>query len=268
MKDMTKKVIKIIDSVFDSLTCNNLAAIGNADAQAWERPITGIAAGDNEYYDLLHKNTDGAHLLPQEIFSLKYDDKSQNSHLCVISLIFPIPEETRQAQSKARDFPSESWIATSEIWTKLIKEFGSKAEAELAKHGIRSVATDLLNDVITENSAGADASLTWSHRHSAFAAGLGTFGLSEAFISERGTAIGITSLVAEAELDFTGIEEREEYDWCLYYNAGICGSCIRRCPVRAISEKGLDKDKCEAYRLKSSGCGLCRSKVPCMEKRP
>ena len=56
---------------------------------------------------------------------------------------------------------------------------------------------------------------------------------------------------------------------------GTCGKCIDRCPVRAITEAGHDKEKCrqhlvrtreyvkERYRFVGYGCGLCQVGVPC-----
>ncbi|HUX98016.1 MAG TPA: hypothetical protein VMV49_00555 [Candidatus Deferrimicrobium sp.] len=41
---------------------------------------------------------------------------------------------------------------------------------------------------------------TWSHRHMAFAAGLGSFGLSDGFLNERGIAMRCGSVIVEYQL--------------------------------------------------------------------
>jgi epoxyqueuosine reductase len=64
----------------------------------------------------------------------------------------------------------------------------------------------------------------------------------------------------------------------------MCGACIARCPVHAISKNGHDKIKCWQYvygeeskkravayggfEKAGSGCGLCQTKVPCESKNP
>jgi ferredoxin len=69
--------------------------------------------------------------------------------------------------------------------------------------------------------------------------------------------------------------------YCLFYTKGICGKCISRCPVEALSEAGHDKIKCldhlkpvtedyvkAHYGFDGYGCGLCQTKVPCESKIP
>ena len=69
--------------------------------------------------------------------------------------------------------------------------------------------------------------------------------------------------------------------YCLYYSQGLCGECIPRCPVGALSkEGGHDKKKCSAhlgvtrkvvrseYGFEGYGCGLCQTGVPCESKIP
>jgi len=63
--------------------------------------------------------------------------------------------------------------------------------------------------------------------------------------------------------------------YCLFFAKGICGKCITRCPVDAITKTGHDKKKCRdhlsrtkeyvraSYALEGYGCGLCQTGVPC-----
>ena len=119
----------------------------------------------------------------------------------------------------------------------------------------------------------------WSHRHMAFAAGLGTFGLTDGFLNPKGMAMRCGSVVTDAVIQATPRRWNDPYGACLFYQHKECGRCIQRCPAGAISAKGHDKQKCsdylgqgkeilkqlgrEGYIGHYAGCGLCQTKVPC-----
>jgi len=48
--------------------------------------------------------------------------------------------------------------------------------------------------------ANSGPSSNWSERHIAYAAGMGTFSLNDAFITEKGIAIKLLSVVTELEI--------------------------------------------------------------------
>ena len=283
MIERTQPVYDVIYEAFDNLEMNSLAALGKPDAPMWERPLMGVAAGDDAYFDFLKEHIGAFHWSPAEAFSLKYGEAPKADRLRVLSVIFPQTEETKALQARENRFPCAEWAVSRGEWNALVLEFGKRTEAALEKKGIRAVCIDTRPELSFETSDKLGRAASWSHRHSAFAAGMGTFGLSDGFITEKGMAVRMTTLVLEAELDVTPRDGRGHYDWCLYFKSGICGACIRRCPKRAISEKGHDKEVCAAYlrdcfehcseNLDTSGymevgCGLCQSKIPCMDKRP
>jgi epoxyqueuosine reductase QueG len=123
----------------------------------------------------------------------------------------------------------------------------------------------------------------WSHRHTAYVAGQGTFGLSEGLITKRGVAVRFTSFVVGKKFEPDKREYKEHTEWCLFFKDGSCGACIKRCPAGAITNDGHDKGKCNEYLIKMSekhhknplfdpnvevGCGLCQSAVPCAGRAP
>lgn len=284
MNEKPRKIYDVIYDVFDSLETNNFATIGKPDAAMFERPLIGVAAGDDPYYEFLKSHIGEFHWSPQEVFALKYKDVPDSSCLRVISLVFPQTEETKNMQNTAKVFPCDNWVVSRGEWEPMMGEFASKVEGAFDRMGIRSAALDLRSEFHRQDSENLGIASVWSHRHSAFAAGLGTFGLNDGFISERGIAVRITSIVIEADIDITPRGDIGHYDWCLYYSKGICGACIKRCPVSAISkENGHDKDSCleyEDYAIEHYwpehiergdyifGCGLCQSRVPCRDRRP
>lgn len=283
MGNINDRIYSAVYETFDRLEGNHFAVLGKPEAPMWERPLLGVAAGDDAYYDFLKEHIGSFHWSPAEVFSLKYGDTPDSGKLRVLSIIFPQTKETKAMQSKAYVFPCDNWVVSRGEWEPLMQEFAMKLEAALETMGVRAAAIDLRPEFSRMESETLGIASKWSHRHSAFAAGLGTFGLSDGFISEKGMAIRMTSIIVEADLKVTPRGERGHYDWCLYYRSGICGACIRRCPIRAISEKGHDKIACFGYEEEACakywpehimrgdyvfGCGICQSKVPCMDKRP
>jgi epoxyqueuosine reductase QueG len=120
-------------------------------------------------------------------------------------------------------------------------------------------------------------STNWSERHAAFGAGLGTFSLTGNFITEKGTAGRLVSLVTSAPIkgekafllrsDLPGI----------YDNCTLCGACKKRCPVGAIPDEPGTKIilTCRTFMGRVSkartplwGCGLCQAAIPCEHTNP
>lgn len=280
---MNERFTNIIYEVFDSLESNNFAVINKPNDPMWEKPLIGVAAGNDSYYDFLKEHIGEFHWNPAEVFAIKYGEFVSRDRLRVISLIFPQTAETYELQTKERTFPCDNWLVSRGEWENLMKEFSTKLEKRFEEEGVRAVCIDSIEEFSRQTSENLGIASNWSHRHTAFAAGMGTFGLSDGFITERGKAVRMTSVIVEADLDITPRGDRGTYDWCLYYKSGICGACIRRCPIKAISEKGHDKDACLKYEDVACekywpehiergdyifGCGLCTVKVPCGNKKP
>jgi epoxyqueuosine reductase QueG len=108
---------------------------------------------------------------------------------------------------------------------------------------------------------------SWSERHVAFAAGLGTFGLSTHLITRVGKAGRFGSIITTAEFEPTARPYREDpFAYCTR-----CGTCTKRCPVDALTlENGKDYQACWVYMEETKirfkpryGCGKCQLLVPC-----
>ncbi|MFO7848966.1 MAG: 4Fe-4S ferredoxin [Spirochaetia bacterium] len=278
-----EEAAEIIQTVYNSLEKNTFSTLGRPNEPKWEPPVMGTAAGDDPYYAFLKDHIGEFHWSPEEVFALKYKDKVPGRDLRVISIVFPQTLATKKAQSKERVSPSREWIISRGEWEPLMEEFNGKLIKELEERGVRTVSLDLRPELKTVQSEKQGFASNWSHRHTAFIAGLGTFGLSDGLITEKGKAVRFTSLVVEAPLTPTERTYTSHNEWCLYYKTGGCGVCMKRCPIDAISFEGHDKAACEAYEgvivekywppdLEKGdfevGCGLCQVKIPCQHKKP
>ncbi|MDO9550526.1 MAG: 4Fe-4S binding protein [Methanoregula sp.] len=110
----------------------------------------------------------------------------------------------------------------------------------------------------------------FSHRHAAYLAGLGTFGINNTLLTPQyGPRVRFTSIFTTAEIDSDPVMEE---DLCVK-----CMRCVDICPVKAIPgmdypEGIIDKLAC-ATRAEAllkryiSPCGLCIKVCPAGEDR-
>ena len=124
-------------------------------------------------------------------------------------------------------------------------------------------------------------SSTWSERHVAYVAGLGTLSLSGGLITERGQALRLGSVIVKAAIPATPRAYDGPFAYCQHYTDDGCDECAQRCPAGSINVQGRDKQAC-AYQLKPRseeyvrthygfegyGCGLCQTAVPCESAIP
>lgn len=105
----------------------------------------------------------------------------------------------------------------------------------------------------------------FSHRHAAFLAGLGTFGVNNMLLTpEYGPRVRFGSVFTSAEIPFGS---RQEKDLCTR-----CMRCMTMCPVSAIDNEsyphGLtDKKTCASHsaelnQMGISPCGICIKVCP------
>lgn len=294
---------QLIANIFKGLENNNFSTLGMPDKPLWNAPITGIAAGDDDYFDFLKRHIGEFHWRPSDAFQLKYGDGTpidpaasldsaaslapvptiDPATLRVVSIAFPQTTETKKTQLAETICPSKNWLVSRGEWEPLLKTFSTELVGALEAQGIRSVSIDLLPEFSVIKTGPLGIASNWSHRHYAYAAGLGTFGLSEGLITEKGKAVRFSSLVVETPLEVTKRQYSGPYDWCLYFKNGSCGKCISRCPIQAISFEGHDKNACLDYedyfeanlwpaglerKEYMIGCGLCQVGIPCQDRRP
>jgi epoxyqueuosine reductase len=280
-KDEIETMIK--ESVTHS-DLNNFKHIGLPDEPMWNSPIIGFAAGNDALFQFFKKDIGDFYWSPAEAFALKYKDAYViDRDLTVISFGFAQTAETKKVQSRSEGLPSLKWVVTRGEWEPFIYDLCGRILNDLEKRGIRAVAIDLLPEWSRMTSEKYGMASKWSHRHTAFVAGLGTFGLSDGLITRQGKAMRFCTIIVEGQLPPDRRLYKKHTEWCKFYADGTCGDCINRCPVHAITKEGHDKDVCSAYLqtiknetgpdiLRNSnyiaGCGLCQTRIPCQDKVP
>ena len=253
----------------------------NTGEPAWDQVLVGFASGADPLWQQYKEYVGAFHWTPWEVFNQHQPEKNVSAEeLTVISWVLPQRKPVRDANKKEKRFPAEEWAR--------IRVYGEKCNMALRHYlvnrleaqGHPAVAPMMVPNWTIVKSAQFSYASSWSERHAAHAAGLGTFGLCDGLITEKGKAMRTGSVVAKLSTDPTPRPYADHHAYCLFYTDGTCGKCIARCPARAITEAGHDKEKCrqhlalsrkhvlEAYGFEGYGCGLCQVKVPCESMIP
>jgi len=253
----------------------------------YDEAIVKFADGDDPIFTEYKKIIGEVHMTPREALAASYEKMPEElpARLSVISWILPITAETRKSNREQKKVPSRLWCHTRWYGEMLNKKLGTFVVELLTGAGYLA-ATPHWQPFFKMLSNEKGLYSNWSERHIAFAAGQGTFSLSDGFISDCGIAHRCASVVTDLVLSPTPRTATGPYSNCLAFTGLKCDACIKRCPGGAISEQGHDKPKClqymrsigyisealvkEGYDNDTSiaGCGLCQTKVPCEDRNP
>ncbi|MCK9362685.1 MAG: epoxyqueuosine reductase [Syntrophales bacterium] len=263
-------------------SAENSMQFEDSNEPAWAEPLVGFSRGDDPLYQQFKDDIGPFHWTPQEIFAATFPGlQAAPGELTVVSWILPQTEMTRLDNRREKAVSAERWARSR----KYGEEFNVKLRDHLARviseTGHEAVAPVNSPAWKREESPRFGFASSWSERHAAFAAGLGTFGLSDGLITPMGKAMRCGSIVVRIAIPPSVRLYTDHHAYCLFYLDGSCGKCIERCPAGAITSKGHDKEKCAAYAhnvsskaiqerfgFETSGCGLCQVGVPCEAKIP
>jgi epoxyqueuosine reductase QueG len=261
---------------------NRLARLD--DSPIYQSPLVGFVAGTDPLFERLKEVIGEFHLTPVEamtkVCELRGVPAPDPDQVGVISYILPIAQATRDANAEMTDNPSERWANTRLFGQEFNDVLESHIATFLEEQGFIAFAPDLDKNIFTQvRDERVGFASTWSQRHVAYAAGLGTFGLSDGLITAAGKAHRCGSIIVNYPLE--SVERPDDiHAYCLFYQDGGCKKCAKRCPAGAITEDGHDKDKCgtfvfstipfvrKTYGIHIYACGLCQTGVPCERKIP
>jgi ferredoxin len=251
--------------------------------KAYGRPFMGVAAGDDDYWDLITQIAGERHWQPLEAFKKAFPElEREPSDLSVMAIVCPQTEATIAEQKTVHDFPVERWIRSRFYHNQTVGVLCEHLVEYLRSLGVRAMIPDQLSDFQTYAHERFQLTSTWSIRHVAYAAGLGTFGLCQALITKVGKAHRMGSIIIDQRLRPNPRPYSQPYEYCLYFASGGCKKCLDRCPVKSISLERHDKSLCDGFLKHTKatipslypdltgayGCGLCQVNVPCGTKIP
>ena len=278
--DLAKWINDIIVEFIVNSTENTLQNVDNE--KAFDEPLVGFSGGDDPIYESYKEYVGPFHWTPLEIFNQTFPGVGVNpGELTVISWILPQTRATKSDNRKETFYPAERWARARIFGEEVNVKLRRHVVEALQKKGFEAVAPMLASKWEMKKSEQYVIASTWSERHAAHASGLGTFGLCDGLITPRGKAMRTGSVVARINIAPTPRPYSDHQAYCLFFSKGICGKCIPRCPVGALSEEGHDKLMCyghlkpvtadyvkSEYGFDGYGCGLCQTKVPCESKIP
>lgn len=226
----------------------------------WGEPVVGFASADDPLFFSLKDVATPTHALPLDLL------KGAKTVVCYfIPFDVSIPESNRGPGNSSKEW-AVAYIETNQLILGLNQAL-SKMLAELGYACAVLPATHNFDEktLVSE----------WSHKHAAFIAGLGRFGLHHMLITKKGCCGRLGSLITTAPLKPT---PRPAGEFCLFKHDGSCKACVARCGWGALTENGLGKHACYAVCLKNADvhkelgladvCGKCACGVPCSLSNP
>lgn len=227
---------------------------------SWGVPLVGFAAAHDPYFEKLKTAVSPTHAVPEDLLA---------DAATVITYFLPFARSIASSNSKER-LSSPEWAVGYVETNELIKQLNHHLTKIFTANGEQVVTVPATHNWIEDKLIS-----NWSHRHIAFIAGLGRFGLNNMLITDRGCCGRIGSLITTAVIE---ADNRPESEACLYKHDGSCKKCVRKCVNEALFEDSFDRFRCYDQLLenveehKSVGyadvCGKCLAAVPCSHANP
>ena len=183
----------------------------------WEIPLVGFASASDPLFQKLKAAVSPTHAVPQDLLA---------GAATVVAFFLPFTRELTRTNEQGRE-ASEEWARAYLETNELIRSLSLHVKAFLETRDEKACLIPA-----THNFDPRKLMSDWSHRHVAFIAGLGRFGLNNMLITDRGCCGRIGSLVTTALIEpdppFGG-------EACLYRHNGTCRRCVERCVNGALS---------------------------------
>lgn len=226
----------------------------------WGVPLVAYSSATDPLYIELKTHVSRTHKLPEEILS---------GAKTIISYFVPFEKKEVLSNIKTK-LSSRAWAIAYVETNRLIHDLNEYILFKLKELHYQSV-----NMAPTHNFDESRLISDWSHKHVAYIAGLGKFGLHKMLITEKGCCGRLGSLITTAEIKAT---KRPNHEFCLYYTNKNCQKCVEKCVNQSLRLDSFDRHKCYEKCLENSKiydylgladvCGKCIANIPCSFAKP
>ena len=243
--------------------------LGREEFCFFDAPVIGFASADDIIFEEF-KNPDavGSHFIAPK----QWMENAKS----VVSIFVPYSDGVKKANTLcANEDIAPEYVYAKEYAVPFLNELMGKIISAVQAEGFSVVVptaeSDRMKLVPAADGTKPMYTSRWSERHIAYACGMGSFGISGGLITEKGCAGRFVSFVTDMPLEADTRTYTDPYEQCT-----MCGACIARCPVGAISvENKKDKAKCSAFVNTTKekfaplyGCAKCQCGVPCANGKP
>lgn len=179
----------------------------------FDPPLVGVAAADDPWFARFKEIIGDFHWTPQEALELVAPRARARS---VISWCLPVVTPARVTNRRETQLPSRNWAYVRTFGEQFVTRLRHGLEGRLRTLGFDALAPAVVPQCDVQVRPAVGISSRWSERHAAFAAGLGTFGLSGGLITRRGIAHRLGSVVTSADIPPTPRPYGDNaFAWCL-----------------------------------------------------
>jgi len=227
---------------------------------SWGVPLVGFADASDPLFAELKTAVSHTHAVPQDILP---------EARTVIAFFLPFPTSMTSTNVKDR-MSSREWAVSYVETNELIARLSEHLQEFFSRLGATSCTIPATHNWDEERLVS-----NWSHRHIAYIAGLGQFGLNNMLITSKGCCGRVGSFVTSLPVE---PDPRSDRPACLYKFDGTCRKCVRKCVNEALTDDSFDRFRCYAMLLRNveehnevgyaDVCGKCLVAVPCSHADP
>ena len=162
----------------------------------FDGPTVAVAAADDAWFARFKEVIGPFYWTPQEALSLVAPQATARSVVC---WSLPVSSPARSTNRRETQVPSRAWAYVRTFGEELNSRMRHGMELHLRSLGFAAVAPAVVSQNTVAERPQVGISSCWSERHTAFVAGLGTFGLSGGLITRHGIAHRLGSVVTDAD---------------------------------------------------------------------